>query len=343
MRKLATAAFLSALSMAPVASAREAMCGSGESKVGEAVLSVSFSTASPGQPVRPWANIWFGDKDAPLRMSAGFKTAEGAKLGPVTSLSGGYEELDLHAPIRSSSETLVATTPDGQSWRSRLSGIPYPHAPYPGDRPSTSSDWLANRMEGFPRLNEDLFAYFDAGRTLTVKREGDGGETFSAVEITPPTVAVRERMYAEAMAQAQAKLRPCGPPVMISQFTGEVFKPPRLYLRPRDVGAILTAPTLAELGKIDPRLASGRILGRARVACVVDPEGRLRECAAKPGADPEWLGQVSQVPARQVVLAERLADGRRTFGLGVVLSLTWEKTAIRYEIAPSDGMAIPAS
>jgi hypothetical protein len=247
---------------------------------------------------------------------------------------------DLHAPVRSTYEQVVIKATGGTTWRSEPRALPLPHVSFSGEIPRTFNEVLATTRPTDTARNADLLARLAKGEALAITRQGDGGEVFSTLSATPPSTVARDRLLASALAEATSKLAPCqpGPPLSIPPVR-EREPWPFLYLRPEDASVLADAPTLDEVVKVTPAWGGGAVEGHTLLDCTRDEYDRLA-CRAE-RSQPAWVGQISVPIANRITLAERLPDGRRTAGLALLLSMTWDKDAIRYAIAPPTGPAIP--
>jgi len=334
---LTTATVAGVIALAGSAAQAQETCASAKRTFPGGDIGAFARREAPGTPIQAGAMLTLRSGDGPRNVWIAFENGAATPYLMTAILPVGA----LHEPVRSSSEQFVVTAPDGTRWKTAPLAMPLPHAPAPGERARNESATLASSRPGYPVDNPDLLARVAKGETLIVSRVGDEGEVFAALKLTPPAPAVRNRLYAEALAEATRKLAPCepGPPLMIPPYKEPPPWPP-LYLRPEDAGVLIRAPTLDEVGKITPAWGGGAVLGQAVVDCRADARGRLTECRAQQ-AQPAWIGQVSAAVANRITLAERLDDGRRTAGLALLLSMTWDKDAIRYAIAPPTGPAIP--
>lgn len=321
------------------AQAREFVCGKAERTFDGGKLEV-IAIRRDDAPVTPlWVHLTLGDKDAPLGLAGFFKGAANG-LGLGDRLVAIMRKPDLHAPTRSTVEFVEAVAPDGSSWRSEPQTLPAPHAPEPGERVDPA-DVLLARIDAKSPLNPDLVRRLAWGESLTLTRRGDEGEMFATVKVRLPPRAAFDALYAGAWAEASSQSASCSPYFTISNVPPYDWrKQQRLYLGPEDGDLLTRKPTLAELAAVDPSLGKGKIRGRALVACVVGEQGRLADCQAGAKAT-RPVDVASRLAAQGVELAPRLADGRRTVGLGVVLALDWDKDTVRYAIISSGGAPVP--
>lgn len=327
-----------ALIMAPMpALARDLNCGTAEHTAEGLLVRVNFTNVAG----ETGGSIFLTLKapDGPLSLTA-YMTMRGGKIDEPHLLFGGPATPDLHAPIRSTTTWLSITASDGRRWKSEPAKPRYPHAAEPGEKVWSWGAPLAERRPGAPTRNADLLEAFAEGQALTLRLEGDAGEELSALGIPATKPGGRAERYAEVIDAAKARMIPCGPPTISA--TPPIPNPPHLYLGPADNGLLTQTPTLEDVVALNPFLKRGRPRGVAILDCFIDGQGLLSSCDRRdrsPGAIE--IGRASMIAARQVHVAERFPDGRRTEGLALLLEVRWNKKTLGFAIAPSTEAAVP--
>jgi hypothetical protein len=322
---------------AGAAEARTHVCGRAERGFDGGRLEIVTRRVDTAPAYVLSVNLVFAPEGAPLGLRATFAGA-GDRLGPGELLFATMPKADPHAPTRSLTEFIEVVAADGTGWRSEPQELPYPHAPYPDDPTEASSVLLASAK---PPFNPDLLQRLTRSETLVVTRRGDGGEVFATFKTSLPPRAAFDALYAAAFAEASNKADSCAPYFTISAVPPRDWrKPPRLYLGPDDTNLIRLAPTLTELATVDPKLGRGKLRGRAYVACLIGDHGRLDKCELARN-DNRAVDEASLLAAERVEIAERWPDGRRTAGLALILSLDWDKRAVRYAIVRANGPPVP--
>ena len=337
MFKLSLLALGAALLGPMHALAQNMSCGTAE-RVAEGLLARADVRTIDGKTSGS-ASLKITAPDSPLSLTV-YAAATGGKVDAPYLLFGDPATPNLHAPIRSTTTWLTITARDDRTWKSKPEKPRYPHPAKPGEKVYSWSETLAERRFGAPAKNADLLDAFAAGEALTLTLEGNAGEVFGTLKIPAAQPKVRAKLYEEVLDTAMTHMTPCGPPTISA--APPIPDPPRLYLGPGDNGLLTQTPTLEDVVTLNPFLKRGRPRGVAILDCFIDGQGLLSSCDRRdrsPGAIE--IGRASMIAARQVRVAERFPDGRRTEGLALLLEVRWDKKTLGFAIAPSTEAAVP--